>query len=90
MAVGLVEHYFIHGISFDSFEHPNRLLSHALGGWFTSVRDYLSDSGFGLTKPLYTVSTRRKRDKVLMDEVLRTVHAPTKIQQIKKRGYSSE
>jgi hypothetical protein len=65
LIVGFVEHSFIHGISFDSFEHPNRLLPHALGGWFTSVRDFLSESRFCLkfNKPLYTVSTRRKRDK---------------------------
>jgi hypothetical protein len=71
----------INGISFDSFEHPNILLSHAVGSWFISIRQYLTASGFGLkfTKPLYTVSTRRTHDKVLMDDVLRIVKTPTQI-----------
>jgi hypothetical protein len=71
-------------ISFDSFEYPDRLLPYAVGSWFISIRQYLAASGFGLkfTKPLYTVSTRRTQDEVLMDDVRRIVKAPTKIRQI--------
>jgi hypothetical protein len=85
--IGLRWFQFINGISFfDSSEHPDRLLPHAVVVWFISIRDYLAASGFGLnfTKPLYTVSTRRNHDKVLTNEVLRTVKTPTKIQQINK------
>jgi hypothetical protein len=86
LRIGLKWIQLINGISSDSFEHPNRLLPHAVGSWFISIRQYLTASGFGLklTKPLYTASTRRTHDKVLMDDVLHIVKTPTKIQQINK------
>jgi hypothetical protein len=86
LLIGLQWFQLINGTSYDSFEQPNRLLPHAVGSWFISIRQFLTASGFGLkfTKPLYDVSTRRTHDKVLMDDVLRIVKTPTKIQQINK------
>jgi hypothetical protein len=82
LRIGLQWFQLINGISFDSFAHPNRLLPHTVGGWFISIRQYMSACGFGLKfiETWYTVSTRRKHNKVLMDDFLRTVKAPTKIQ----------
>jgi hypothetical protein len=84
LLIGLQWFQLINGLSFDSFENSNRLLPHAVGSWFISIRQYLTTSGFGLkfTKPLYTVSTRRTHDKVLMGNAIRIVKTPTQIQQI--------
>jgi hypothetical protein len=57
------------GVGFELLREPGHFLPHAVGRWFSSLRDFLADSELTLTiANVYTVCPRREGDLVLMDE----------------------
>jgi hypothetical protein len=59
------------GVGFALLGEPVRFLPHAVGKWFSSLRDFLADSQFTLEiVNTYTVCPRRVYDRILMDNTL--------------------
>jgi hypothetical protein len=59
------------GVGFPLLGAPERLLPHAVGKWYSSLRGFLADSEF--TPEIvntYTVCVRWVHDRFLMDDVL--------------------
>jgi hypothetical protein len=62
---------------------PERFLPHAVGKWFSPLRDFLAGSEFTLDiANTYTVCLRRVRDRILIDDVLARWYTNSAIQAI--------
>jgi hypothetical protein len=69
------------GVGFTLLGAPERYLPHALGKWFSSLRDFLVTLEIVNT---YTCCIRRVHDRILMDDVVAAWYTNNEIQGINR------